>query len=704
MAIKFDHIQGIVQGLDGHAGSTSGANLTLKGGNATSTGTVGTLTLESGTPNDENGGSIAVSSTSGVGTNRSGGNLTITAGNPTGSGTGGTISITAGQAGSSGTAGNITFQVGTLVDSAQVPKAFIRGGSGGTTGIGADTILRGGPGGATSGAGGNVTLIGGIPVSGFGGSVQANAANGVSNSAGGNITIETGNSTGTGVAGGVLLVGGDSPTGTGGGVTLQAIFTNSGGTFTITAGTPASTTGTGGNIFISGGEGGSTSGNGGAITVQGGTATNGNGGDVSVTGGNGIGTNRSGGEITIDAGDATGTGAAGRVLITAGNKGGAGTGGSVTINGGAGNGATNGGVVTITGGTNTSSTSTATVIIRGGPGGTSSGAAGSVTITGGTPVSGAGGNVNLTASDGVGTNQFGGNIFIANGSATGTGISGVITCNSLTAIKMPSGTSAQRPNTVVLEDAQVRYNTTPNSLQYYDSTNREFWYTVGHPARSMRVTSWIAEEFNGLIVTANTAPSDSQLTPAITGNGTITNLASDGTNQCGVVRFAGIAGAGTGGSARLSTPINLLMFGDGIWILEASLRMDTGGDNETNFAFGFSDNTNPFGANNGAYFVKSVSSPNLFAQNESGGVTRSTNVGVVGDIASFTRLTIIVNVDASSVSYYRNGILLTSIATNIPTDPVGVTVHFTANNTGLATERTFDIDYLSLTSYFTTLR
>jgi hypothetical protein len=218
-----------------------------------------------------------------------------------------------------------------------------------------------------------VTVTGGVPVDGIGGSVSISGGIGATitatNRNGGNVTI------------------------TGGAPALAG----NGGQITISGG--AVTTGTAGSVTINGGASG-TSGSGGAVTVQGGTATEGVGGAVTITaraGATATSTNRNGGAVAINTGAAVVGGTGGTLNITLGAGGTTGTGGSLVANAGA--------------------------------GGSTSGNGGSMTFTSGLPIDGNGGSINITASPGATTtaaNRDGGNVVIQAGAKTNAGTDGSI--------------------------------------------------------------------------------------------------------------------------------------------------------------------------------------------------------------------------------------------------------------------------------------
>ena len=157
------------------------------------------------------------------------------------------------------------------------------------TSVGNTLTLTGGAGGGTSGAGGALTLNGGVPTSGAGGAITIAAAAGVGgNNVGGNLSLTSGNSVGSGT----------------------------GSTVTVTSGAGGST-GVGGAISITSGAGGSTSGSSGAITILTGTVTSGTPGTLTLQTSNATGTNQNGSNVIVTAGTGTGNGTNGYVDMSA---------------------------------------------------------------------------------------------------------------------------------------------------------------------------------------------------------------------------------------------------------------------------------------------------------------------------------------------------------------------------------------------------
>jgi hypothetical protein len=208
-------------------GAANGSPLFVSAGAGGSTGNGGLLSLSGGLPTEGNGGGVTIS-----------GRTAITA--TAASHNGGAVSMFAGAATVAGTGGSVVIQ----------------GGTGGTTGTPGTVTMNGGSGGTTSGAGGAVTLQGGLPVDGNGGSVTVAGRNAATTTA----AARTGGS--------VTISGGSSTT------------TAAGGSVTVQAGTGGSTSGVGGNLSLFAGSGGAAGATGGTVILAGGLA-----GDAATGGG-----------------------------------------------------------------------------------------------------------------------------------------------------------------------------------------------------------------------------------------------------------------------------------------------------------------------------------------------------------------------------------------------------------------------------------
>lgn len=271
---------GAAASLTGGAGGATGgggvASLVGGAGGATS-GIGGSVTVVGGLPTEGNGGSVSISARPGataVAAARSGGSVTVTSGAAVSGGVPGVITFNSAGALNIQTAGTQywDFNLGTLT-------AGEFGGSLATiigqarTGVaqGLTVLLQGGPGGSTSGQGGTVRVLGGLPTDGVGGPAL----------------VEGGAGAGAWAGGTASLVGG------------------AGGA-----------TGAGGAITITGGAGGATSGAGGAAELAGGAATtSGGGGAATVAGGSAVGTDQIGSTVEIRSGRNTGAGNPGSIRL-----------------------------------------------------------------------------------------------------------------------------------------------------------------------------------------------------------------------------------------------------------------------------------------------------------------------------------------------------------------------------------------------------
>lgn len=135
--------------------------------------------------------------------------------------------------------------------------------------------VAGGNGGGTSGAGGNLTLNGGLALAdGNGGSVVINGQSGVGTDRnGGDVTANAGSATGTGTAGSIQLAAGNGGS------------TTAGGIVSIVAGTGGSTNGNGGTATLGAGDASGT-GTGGQLNLSGGISPSGTGGEIRLQSGN----------------------------------------------------------------------------------------------------------------------------------------------------------------------------------------------------------------------------------------------------------------------------------------------------------------------------------------------------------------------------------------------------------------------------------
>lgn len=290
-------VTGSIKLADSTTADTQGSGMNITGANGNGTA---------------NGGGIAIYSGNG-GTDGLGGDMEFGSGAGNGNGNGGIIYGYGGAGSGTGIGGSFSFNAG----------------NGGETAKGGNGQFTAGNGGSTSGDGGNVSLKGGNASSdGKGGAIALTAGNAKSivdgtPRKGGNLSLIAGDATGGDGAGGDVTIHG----GVAGAI-------GDGGHFTLSGADGGTTSGNGGGFQIGGG--GTTSGSGGVVEISAGNSSDGyNGSDVSLTAGTGGTGDGAGGGINITSG-AGGTGGdtnGGNLTITLGAKSGAGTDGILKING-----------------------------------------------------------------------------------------------------------------------------------------------------------------------------------------------------------------------------------------------------------------------------------------------------------------------------------------------------------------------------------
>jgi hypothetical protein len=416
---------------------TSGSNAsdyTVRAGNHTAgTGsfTGGDLTVSGGSnassSNGARGGHLVVAGGDNlVATGATGGDLTCRAG---AGGIGGEA-IFAGGEGIAGNAGGAaTFQGGDNTDTGRGGNTVVRGGdciAGSGSDAGGTLLIRGGTARGT-GAAGLLTIRGGQPggttsptsaieintditVAGTNretGDINLGTGNTARNSSlgkSGDIRAVTGDNTGTGASGFILIETGTSAANVTGDITLQTGNTASGlandpaGDINLITGDRTNTGSDGGsragdvNIILGTSSNPNTTGPGGSLVVLGGpsdaASANGRGGSISLTGGvysGGVANGLAGG-VTVTGGSSTGAfGNGGGVTIAGGQGSGANAlPGDVSVTGGAGDGldsGARGGDVTVSGGAGGSTGRGGNLILSAGAAGTSNSNGGSVTIT-----------------------------------------------------------------------------------------------------------------------------------------------------------------------------------------------------------------------------------------------------------------------------------------------------------------------------------
>lgn len=221
------------------------------------------------------------------------------------------------------------------------------------------------------------------------------------------------------------IIGGDVSLG----ITGQTQGSGVAGGAVVVTGAPAVGTANGGLVSATGGTGGGATGNGGAVSLAGGLAnSNGDGGAATVSGGDSAGSG-DGGDTTVEGGAGGTAGIGGKVDIDGGLGSTTAVGGAVEVNGGGNtDGSGNGGAVNLTGGACSSSSTGdggAATLAGGASSGGATGDGGTVTIDGGdsTTTSGNGGDITMTAGLSTGANQ-GGLVAITAGAGGAAGAGG----------------------------------------------------------------------------------------------------------------------------------------------------------------------------------------------------------------------------------------------------------------------------------------
>lgn len=282
-----------ITGGDNTTSAGNAGSVYIYTGSASGSGSGGYLDMTAGSSSSGNGGGIYLYA--GDSTTGEGGFLDVYTGSSGGTDYGGSMYFTTGNATGTGRGGDVYFDLGYSISGDRGGIFQVRTGAtladGGTSGY----ILlntRGVSSGTTTTLTGDITLeVGDVSDSGVGGGGNINlyAGDGQGGSGGGDINLSCGDDTSTGVGGTIAISSGDAVSGSGGAVTIYAGNSSTGtaGSVTIQAGEGVSTGATAGNVIVAGGTGGSgVAVNGGRVEVRGGNASGtGINGDVYVYGG-----------------------------------------------------------------------------------------------------------------------------------------------------------------------------------------------------------------------------------------------------------------------------------------------------------------------------------------------------------------------------------------------------------------------------------
>lgn len=277
----------------------------------------------------------------------------------------------------------------------------------------------------------------------------------------GTVQISTGNPTGIGVSGSIVISSGDSTNGQSGLISLitgQVSGSDASGMINILTGQTAGGSGTG-NININ--TGNPTADNinsGGIISATGSCTGSGQSGIYQFISGNTV--DGPSGQFTINTGSVTGAATSGTISVSSGNNAGTGGSGDIGIQSGATDTGGSGGVA-IQSGNVTSAGTSGPVSLNSGAGG---GHSGNVTVQSGAPASANfnSGNLALQTGAATGTGDSG-NIIIATGS-TASGVQGKIQMTSL-ALSLPKQTVD--PTGLA---GDIYYNTGSNKIRWFNGT------------------------------------------------------------------------------------------------------------------------------------------------------------------------------------------------------------------------------------------
>jgi len=227
-------------------------------------------------------------------------------------------------------------------------------------------------------------------------------------------------------------------------------------------------------------------------------------------------------------------------------------------------------------------------------------------------------------------------------------------------------------------------------------------------------TNWIATYPESLISLRNgTQLLEDWIAGAVAGNlnwvttassGTANLIAATSNSHPGVVQ---LSVSSSGNSVSLGLGTTSFILGGGALLYEFDVLIPTLSTSVQEFVIRMGLGGGPTSAdqNNGAYFeYNRATTGDFWVIKTANSATRTaitTTVAIVAD--TWYRLTCSINAAATSVSFSINGVVQTSISTNIPTSNVdGPFFHIVKTNGGVA--RVFDVDYFTLYQHFTTPR
>lgn len=269
------------------------------------------------------------------------------------------------------------------------------------------------------------------------------------------------------------------------------------------------------------------------------------------------------------------------------------------------------------------------------------------------------------------------------------------------ALFLPSGTTAQRPGSPV--NSTLRNNSDFKFTEQYSNGSWEPIFASGGSAMSI---------FDDFII-----DSAAQASPfgmygwqvSLTGTGSSANgntgILTSGNDTFGVLELA--TGTTTTGIASAYLSQNAILFGYGI--LYATLRVYMPNTSTTaqpyNVRIGFLDNFITAGPQNGAYFFGTGgNTPAWNGITINGGTATSTASGISIASATWYKLAILVNSNASSVQFFIDDNLVVTNTTNIPTaNTTGFGAMISKSSAG-TTSRSLYVDYARMSCAMNTAR
>ncbi|WP_407522654.1 hypothetical protein PDL71_15410 [Lacibacter sp. MH-610] len=315
-----------------------------------------------------------------------------------------------------------------------------------------------------------------------------------------------------------------------------------------------------------------------------------------------------------------------------------------------------------------------------------------------------GGGSSLTTQSVTGTGAVGDSIKLVNDAAS-PGNNQVYGTNG-------SGTKGWQQTEVVNKTSIAT-----GDLLQWDNTNSE-WDNVKLDSilkKRFEYQTRVAYDYhNEFINTVGTAAPGADVVALNSGASAATSAqTTDATNRVGLVRTT--TGTTATGRSYVNTASAAIRLGGGWWKYETMVNVTTlsTGTERYQLLFGFFDTYTAANQVDGVYFLydeggvstSSAASANWQIVTASNSARTFTTTSTAVSAATWVRLTVIVNADATSAQFFVNGTSVGVHSTNIPSG-TGRELGFgwgMIKSVG-TTARTLDVDYLSTQLIFTTTR